>query len=221
MRVEYLGLMDYENAWELQKRIHKEVIEGGEERILLLEHPHVITLGKSAKSQNLIFPKEYLINQGIGVYEIERGGDVTYHGPGQLVGYLILKVKSVKRLVDNVEEAIKMALLKVHPFEFSRGPHRGVWLRNGKKIASIGMAIKRGVSMHGFALNLTVDLKYFNLINPCGLNPSVMTSLEKETGLKISPKEFYPIMRECLYKVFKRELQVGEKGLCGGQGKSE
>ncbi len=199
-RVEYLGTVPYKVAWDLQRRVHAEVVKGGQERIFLLEHPHVITLGKSANPKNLLFPREYLLQNGIEVYEVERGGDITYHGPGQLVGYFILRVKSVKRLVEAVESTIKEALLTVHDFEFSEGPHRGVWLKNGKKIASIGMAIKRGVSMHGFALNLTVDLRFFNLINPCGLNPSVMTSLEKETGKKITPKEFYPIIGEIISK---------------------
>jgi len=205
-RIEYLGLVPYKIAWDLQHRIHEEVLEGGEERILLLEHPHVITLGKSSKKENLLFPKEYLEKNGIEIYEVERGGDVTYHGPGQLVGYFIVRVKSVRELVDMVERAIKIALLEVYPFEFSEGPHRGVWLKNGKKIASIGMAVKKGVSLHGFALNLTVDLRFFNLINPCGLNSSVMTSLEKETGLRIPPSEFYPIMERAIILALHQQL---------------
>jgi len=205
-RIEYLGLVPYKIAWDLQHRLHEEVLEGGEERILLLEHPHVITLGKSSKKENILFPKEYLEKNGIEIYEIERGGDVTYHGPGQLVGYFIVRVKSVRELVDMVERAIKLALLEVYPFEFSEGPHRGVWLKNGKKIASIGMAVKKGVSLHGFALNLTVDLRFFNLINPCGLNSSVMTSLEKETGLRIPPSEFYPIMERVIISALHQQL---------------
>jgi len=205
-RIEYLGLVPYKTAWDLQHEIHREVLNGGEERILLLEHPHVITLGKSSKPGNLLFPKEYLEKSGIEIYEVERGGDVTYHGPGQLVGYFIVKVRSVRELVDTVERAIKLALLEVYPFEFSEGPHRGVWLKNGKKIASIGMAVKGGVSLHGFALNLTVDLRFFELINPCGLNPSVMTSLERETGLKIPPSEFYPIMERAIISVLHQPL---------------
>jgi lipoyl(octanoyl) transferase len=199
-------LVPYKIAWDLQHRIHEEVLEGGEEKILLLEHLHVITLGKSSKKENILFPKEYLEENGIEIYEVERGGDVTYHGPGQLVGYFIVRVKSVRELVDMVERAIKIALLEVYPFEFSEGPHRGVWLKNGKKIASIGMAVKKGVSLHGFALNLTVDLRFFNLINPCGLNPSVITSLEKETGLRIPPSEFYPIMERAIILALHQQL---------------
>lgn len=199
-------MVPYKIAWDLQHRLHEEVLEGGEERILLLEHPHVITLGKSSKKENILFPKEYLEKNGIEIYEIERGGDVTYHGPGQLVGYFIVRVKSVRELVDMVERAIKLALLEVYPFEFSEGSHRGVWLKNGKKIASIGMAVKKGVSLHGFALNLTVDLRFFNLINPCGLNSSVMTSLEKETGLRIPPSEFYPIMERVIISALHQQL---------------
>ncbi len=205
-RIDYLGLVPYKTAWELQHKIHKDVLNGGEERIILLEHPHVITLGKSSKPENVLFPREYLEKNGIEFYEVERGGDVTYHGPGQLVGYFIVRVKSIKELVNLVENSIKIALLEVYPFEFSEGPHRGVWLKNGKKIASIGMAVKRGVSLHGFALNLTVDLRFFNLINPCGLSSSVMTSLEKETGLRIPPSEFYPIMKRAIISVLHQRL---------------
>ncbi len=201
-----MGLVPYKTAWELQHKIHKEVLNGGEERIILLEHPHVITLGKSSKPENVLFPREYLEKNGIELYEVERGGDVTYHGPGQLVGYFIVRVKSIKELVNLVESTIKIALLEVYPFEFSEGPHRGVWLKNGKKIASVGMAVKGGVSLHGFALNLTVDLRFFNLINPCGLSSSVMTSLEKETGLKIPPSEFYPIMKKAIISVLHQRL---------------
>ncbi|NPB03244.1 MAG: lipoyl(octanoyl) transferase LipB [Thermotogae bacterium] len=190
MRIEWLGLVPYTEAWELQKKLHTEVLSGGPERILLLEHPPVITLGKSAKEKNLLLSPERLKERGIELFRVDRGGDVTYHGPGQLVGYLILRVSSAKRLVAYVEEIIKTSLLKVTPMKFSKGPHAGVWI-GSKKIASVGLAIKKGVSMHGFALNLTVDLAPFSLINPCGLPSSVMTTLEIETGLHVPPSEFY------------------------------
>jgi len=201
MKVEWLGTVPYAEAWDLQKRIHGEVVEGGEERVLLLEHPPVITLGKSAKRENLLFSPDVLRDRGVEVFEVDRGGDATFHGPGQLVAYFIVRTDSAKGLVSRIEEVIRRSLLKVANLEFTDGPHAGVWVR-GKKIASIGLALKRGVSMHGFALNLTVDLSYFSLINPCGLPSSVMTSLEVETGLHIPPVKFYPYVVSAIREVW-------------------
>ena len=200
MRVEWLGRVPYGEAWDLQKRLHAEVLSGGEERVLLLEHPPVITLGKSAKEENLLVPEDVLRMRGVEVFRVDRGGDATFHGPGQLVAYFIVRTDSPKELVRRLEEIVKDSLLQVADLEFTEGPHAGVWVR-GRKIASIGLALKRGVSMHGFALNLTVDLSYFSLINPCGLPSSVMTSLEVETGLHIPPEEFYPRVERAIREV--------------------
>ena len=200
MRVEWLGRVPYGEAWDLQRRLHAEVLSGGEERILLLEHPPVITLGKSAKEENLLVPEDVLRMRGVEVFRVDRGGDATFHGPGQLVAYFIVRTDSPKELVRRLEEIVKDSLLQVADLEFTEGPHAGVWVR-GRKIASIGLALKRGVSMHGFALNLTVDLSYFSLINPCGLPSSVMTSLEVETGLHIPPEEFYPRVERTIREV--------------------
>ncbi len=196
-----MGTVPYGEAWELQKRLHGEVVEGGEERVLLLEHPPVITLGKSAKDENLLIPPELLRQRGVSLYRVDRGGDATFHGPGQLVAYFIVRAKGGKEVVRKLEEVIKRSLLKVAELEFTEGPHAGVWVR-GKKIASIGLSLKRGVTMHGFALNLTVDLSYFSLINPCGLPSSVMTSLKVETGLHLPPKDFYPYVVESIGEVW-------------------
>ncbi len=200
MRVEWMGRVPYGEAWDLQRRLHAEVLAGGEERVLLLEHPPVITLGKSAKEDNLLVPEDILRMRGVEVFWVDRGGDATFHGPGQLVAYFIVRTDSPKALVGKLEEIIKRSLLRVVELDFTEGPHAGVWVR-GKKIASIGLALKRGVSMHGFALNLTVDLSYFSLINPCGLPSSVMTSLEVETGLHLPPEEFYPEVERSIREV--------------------
>lgn len=200
MRVEWLGRLPYGEAWDLQKRLHTEVLSGGEERVLLLEHPPVITLGKSAREENLLVPEDLLRMRGVEVFRVDRGGDATFHGPGQLVAYFIVRTDSPKELVRRLEEIVKDSLLQVADLEFTEGPHAGVWVRE-RKIASIGLALKRGVSMHGFALNLTVDLSYFSLINPCGLPSSVMTSLEVETGLHIPPEEFYPRVERVIREV--------------------
>ncbi len=197
MKVEWLGRVPYGEAWELQRELHAEVVAGGEGRVLLLEHPPVITLGKSAREENLLVPEDVLRTRGVEVFRVDRGGDATFHGPGQLVAYFIVRTDSPKLLVRNLEEIIKRSLLQVADLEFTEGPHAGVWVK-GRKIASIGLALKRGVSMHGFALNLTLDLSYFSLINPCGLPSSVMTSLEVETGLHLPPEEFYPVVERAI-----------------------
>ena len=196
-----MGTVPYGEAWELQKRLHSEVVGGGEERVLLLEHPPVITLGKSAKEENLLIPPELLRQRGVSLYRVDRGGDATFHGPGQLVAYFIVRAKGGREVVRKLEEVVKRSLLKVANMEFTEGPHAGVWVR-GKKIASIGLSLKRGVTMHGFALNLTVDLSYFSLINPCGLPSSVMTSLKVETGLHLPPEDFYPYVVEGIGEVW-------------------
>ncbi len=197
MKVEWLGRVPYGEAWELQRELHAEVVAGGEGRVLLLEHPPVITLGKSAREENLLVPEDVLRTRGVEVFRVDRGGDATFHGPGQLVAYFIVRTDSPKLLVRNLEGIIKRSLLRVADLEFTEGPHAGVWVK-GRKIASIGLALKRGVSMHGFALNLTLDLSYFSLINPCGLPSSVMTSLEVETGLHLPPEEFYPVVERAI-----------------------
>ncbi|NPA80310.1 MAG: lipoyl(octanoyl) transferase LipB [Thermotogae bacterium] len=199
--MEWLGTVPYSEAWELQRRLHAEVVSGGEERVLLLEHPPVITLGKSAKPENLLVPEEELERRGVEVFRVDRGGDATFHGPGQLVAYFILRTESAKRTVEALEEVVKRSLNRVAALNFTEGPHAGVWV-DGRKIASIGLALKRGATMHGFALNLTIDLSYFLLINPCGLPSSVMTSLKRETGLEIPPKDFYPYVIEAVEEVF-------------------
>lgn len=201
MKVEWLGTVPYGEAWELQKELHRKVVDGEEERVLLLEHNPVITLGKSAKDGNLLVPRDVLKTMGVEIFRVDRGGDATFHGPGQLVAYFIVRTESAKETVRRLEEVVKRSLLKVADMRFTEGPHAGVWVGK-KKIASIGLALKRGVTMHGFALNLTVDLTYFSLINPCGLPSSVMTSLKAETGLIVLPKDFYPHVVSAIREVW-------------------
>jgi lipoate-protein ligase B len=188
-----LDLMDYEKAWELQHHLwSKRVKSELPNLLLLLEHPHVITLGRRGNRSHLKASSDILDAMKIPIYQVERGGDITYHGPGQMIVYPILDLRDygyrLIRYVDQLEEVI-IKVLKDFGIEGEKDPsNRGVWV-NGDKIASIGVAIKRWVSFHGFALNYETDLKYFDLIHPCGLVGKKMTTLKKILGKQIFRKE--------------------------------
>ena len=189
MRVEDLGTMGYRDAWAEQERVHAEVLGGGEERLLLVEHPPVITLGRRpGRDVNVMASPERLAEMGVEVVQSDRGGDVTFHGPGQLVAYPIVKLNghglSVGAYVKRLEEAVVEALKRVD-IESRLDPGAvGVWADEGgrlAKICALGVRIKRGVSMHGIALNVTTDLRWFDLINACGLGRPV-TSVQRIVG---------------------------------------
>jgi lipoate-protein ligase B len=185
-----LGLMDYTKAWDLQHHLwSKRVEEKLPDLLLLLEHPHVITLGRRGNRSHLIVSPEVLEAMKIPIIHVERGGDITYHGPGQIVVYPILDLKDygyrLVRYVDQLEEVV-LRVLRDFGIEGGRDPsNRGVWV-DGEKIASVGVAIKRGVSFHGMALNYETDLKYFDLIHPCGLEGKRMTTMARILEAKIS-----------------------------------
>jgi lipoate-protein ligase B len=184
-----LGLIDYKKAWDLQRDLwSRRVKEELPDLLLILEHPHVITLGRRGNRSYLIASQEVLDAMAIPIYHVERGGDVTYHGPGQLVVYPILDLRGYEyrliRYVDQLEEVI-LRTLKDFGMEGRKDSlNRGVWV-NGEKIASLGVTIKRWVSFHGLALNYETDLSYFDLIHPCGLVGKKMTSMEKVLGRKV------------------------------------
>ncbi len=188
----WLGRRVYEEVWKLQREIHSRVSEASEkEKLLLVEHNPVITLGRRAQETNILLPQGELRRRGVEVFAIERGGDVTFHGPGQLVGYPILDLKkrglSVSSYVRILEESL-ITLLKRYGIEsYRRDGMIGVWTNAGK-IAAIGVAVRRWVTFHGFALNVCTDLSYFNLIVPCGLAEPV-TSIRAMTGLNIAPSD--------------------------------
>ncbi|WP_295815876.1 lipoyl(octanoyl) transferase LipB [uncultured Deinococcus sp.] len=186
-----LGVMPYRDAWALQRELHAQVLEGGKPTLLLVEHPPVLTLGRKAREgTNIVVTREYLTAQGIEVLEIERGGDVTYHGPGQLVAYVIFPVG--RRVVDFLrllEDATITALYTLGLHDARPNPgYAGVYVDprhvNGhlydQKIASFGVAVKRHVALHGLALNVTTNLQHFDLIVPCGLTDTQMTSVQRE-----------------------------------------
>jgi lipoyl(octanoyl) transferase len=183
--VVFLGTVPYEEALELQRELARERISGAipQDMLLLLEHPPVVTLGRSAKSKNLVASADFLASRGVELFEVERGGDVTFHGPGQLVGYPIIDLKRHKLdlhwYLRQVEEALIRTLAEYSiPAERNIG-FTGVWTKN-RKIASIGVHARDWVTWHGFALNVTTDLSYFDFIIPCGIDGVTMTSIERE-----------------------------------------
>jgi lipoyl(octanoyl) transferase len=185
-----LGPMGYEECLELQREVARQRISGSiaHDVLLLVEHPPVVTLGRSSKQKNLISSPAFLASRGVELFEVERGGDVTFHGPGQLVGYPIFDLKQHRQdlhwYLRSVEEALIRTLSEYGiPGERSTG-YTGVWTR-GRKIASIGVHARDWVTWHGFALNVTTDLSYFDLIVPCGIVGVEMTSIAKETGAPV------------------------------------
>ena len=172
-----LGRIDYASALQLQQKLAADRKQGlAPDHLLLLEHPHVITMGRNGHAENLLADDDILARAGIGFYPTDRGGDVTYHGPGQLVGYPILDLRDWKRdvgaYVRAVEETI-IATLADYGIEAGRIPKlTGVWVGE-RKIAAIGVHLSRWVTSHGFALNVSTDLSYFQYIVPCGLTRPV------------------------------------------------
>ena len=220
------GLIDYKEAWDRQKLWFDEMVEqkktvvGVEnfrplpsppQYFIVCEHPHVYTLGKNGQRNNLLINDEFLKKINASYYHIERGGDITYHGPGQLVGYPILDLErcklSLKKYIFCLEEAIIRTLLD-YQIESSRmDGATGVWLdvngKNPRKICAIGVRASRNVTMHGFALNVNTDLSYFSHINPCGFTDKGVTSLSKELALlKASPLEKPVDMNDVKRRVF-------------------
>jgi len=182
-----LGRVPYGEALELQRTIARDRISGAipQDVLLLLEHPPVVTLGRSSKEKHLVASPEFLQSHGVELFEVERGGDVTFHGPGQLVGYPIIDLKRHRQdlhwYLRKIEEALINTLADYEIPGERNTAYTGVWTR-GKKIASIGVHARDWVTWHGFALNVTTDLSFFDLIVPCGITGVVMTSIARELG---------------------------------------
>ena len=199
-----LGLIPYDTALGVQRESVARLHAGGtEEALYLLEHPHVVTRGRNASGSTLLASGELLAAKGVALVETDRGGDVTYHGPGQLVGYPILRLeegrRDIRRYVTDVEEVLIRALAQFSIEAHRHTTHRGVWV-GPRKIASLGIRISRWVTSHGFALNVNTDLSYFSLIVPCGIEGCKMTSIERELG---RPADM-PAVKEAVARVFSR-----------------
>ena len=193
MHIVDLGNMSWREAWDLQEQAHEKVLRGAEEVVFLVEHPHVITLGRQTdlSIRNLRYPPEELKKNGIDVVESDRGGNVTYHGPGQIVAYPIVRLVDHKLTVGKYVRVLQDAVIDCLGRCMVRGkcdPSAvGVWVEDKHqlaKICAVGVRVKRGVTMHGVALNVETDLKYFELIVPCGLEGRPVTSLRRVLGMR-------------------------------------
>ncbi len=210
--VEDLGYLSYKEAWEYQKAKFNNIIENKlqgkatENNLLLVEHPHVYTLGKHGKKENLLISKDFLKKINAEFYEIDRGGDITYHGPGQMVVYPIFDLENfgirTREFVNRLEETIIWLLRKYNIQTSRKQGAAGVWLDSQKtsarKICSIGIKSSRGATMHGIALNINTDLKYFSYINPCGFTDKGITSMQIELKKVV---DFSAVKKEFMYLI--------------------
>ncbi|GBD87335.1 octanoyltransferase [bacterium BMS3Abin03] len=188
-----LGTIDYKEAWNLQKRIFEQRYKNEvDDTLLLLEHSHTYTLGKTADKKNLVGTDEYLKKNNVSVYNIDRGGDITYHGPGQVVGYPVINLNNWERDTHKYLRALEEVIIKTcedYNLKTGRVPKfTGVWI-DDRKIAAIGIKVSRWITMHGFAFNVNTDLEFFNGIIPCGIKDKAVTSLQKELGKEINLNE--------------------------------
>lgn len=229
IQFEHLGLLDYQEAWDHQDKLFNSILElkaynrsaaADEQKItpnylLFCSHPHVYTLGKSGHESNLLLNETGLKAKGAAFYKINRGGDITYHGPGQLVGYPILDLDNfftdIHKYLRLLEEAVILTLQEYN-LETGRIPGlTGVWLdhvqqQNPRKICAMGVKCSRWVTMHGFALNINTDLTYFNNIVPCGISDKQVTSLAKELGHEVALTEVEEKLKSHLAFLFEATI---------------
>jgi len=220
-----LGKIDFKEAWEYQEKLFDKIVSvkgknrdlpPGEQikiknHLLFCEHPHVYTLGKSGSENNLLIDQLQLKAKDASFYKINRGGDITYHGPGQIVGYPIFDLElfnvRIKQYINKLEESI-IKTLSIYNLKGERLKNgTGVWLDpevpgKARKICAIGVRVSRFVTMHGFAFNVNTNLEYFNYINPCGFVDKGITSLEKELNTKIDMNNVKMVVREKMSEVF-------------------
>jgi lipoyl(octanoyl) transferase len=225
-----LGTVAYKTAWDVQEKLFAKIVEMKIQNrdleedkqqitpnyLLLCQHPHVYTLGKSGSMQNLLLSEQQLKDQNIDFYHINRGGDITYHGFGQIVGYPIVDLdnffQDIHRYMRALEEVIIRTIAEYGLLGGRISGLTGVWLDyeenapNPRKICALGVKTSRWVTMHGFALNLSTDLNYFNNIIPCGIDDKSVTSLEKELQKGISEEE----VKDKILKHFKEIFEVEE-----------
>lgn len=226
-----LGLIDYKEAWDYQEQKLQELVREREELkkdgkinaipqkqvFLFCEHPHVYTLGKSGKENNLLIKSDYLKRINASFYRINRGGDITYHGPGQIVGYPIIDLDSfrikIKEYIWMLEESIIRLLAGYNIIAVRMEGATGVWLVPGqtgksKKICAIGVRVSNRVTMHGFAFNVNTDLNYFKYINPCGFIDMEVTSLSRELGQEMNIEKIKSELKYSLAEIFNIEWKL-------------
>ena len=217
-----LGLIDYKEAWDYQEKRFNEILDVKKNNrkenrqdptlsyLLFCEHPHVYTLGKSGDENNLLVNEDYLKFRGATFYKINRGGDITYHGPGQIVGYPILDLDNfftdIHKYLRYLEEAVILTLADYGIKSTRSYGETGVWLDVGsekaRKICALGVRSSRWVTMHGFAFNVNCDLSYFGNIIPCGIVDKSVTSIQKELGKEVDMQEVQQKLKNHLKKLF-------------------
>ena len=214
-----VGFIGYAEAWALQKRlVAARKANAIEDVLLLCEHPHVITQGRNGKRENLLASEHVLQQKGVEFHATDRGGDITYHGPGQIVGYPILNLGTIRRdvvwYVRMLEEAMIQATAELGVAAKRVEGKTGIWVRYEnaeEKLAAIGVHISRWVTSHGFAYNVSTDLRYFDLIVPCGIADSKATSLERLLGRSVRREEIAPRIAKHFGEVFGLELRESSK----------
>jgi len=222
------GLVNYQEAWDHQEQLFSEIVRSKVQNrtlnpinptdnyLVFAEHPHVYTLGKSGKPENLLLNEADLLIKQANYYKINRGGDITYHGPGQLVGYPILDLDNfftdIHLYLRTLEEAV---ILTLADYGIAAGRYpgfTGVWLdaenSKARKICALGVRCSRWVTMHGFAFNVNPDLSYFKNIVPCGINDKDVTSMERELGEKVDINEVKKILRQHISVLFEMDILV-------------
>jgi len=211
------GLIDYKEAWDQQRALVEQVLaakqlpEAAAQQIIFCEHPHVYTLGRNGKANNLLINDRFLAGINAAYYQVDRGGDITYHGPGQIVGYPILDLErlrlGLKQYVFKLEEIVIQALKDFDITAERLDGATGVWIAvdkpEARKICAIGVRASRFVTMHGFALNVNTDLNYYRHINPCGFIDKGVTSMQQELGRQLNMEE----VKDCLRKWFLAEIK--------------
>ena len=220
IRFDDLGLMDYQEAWDYQEvkfnalvdyKRNPDGVVPPSQHLLFCEHPHVYTLGKSGDEHNLLIRQEFLKKINATYYKTNRGGDITYHGPGQIVGYPIVDLEylgiGLKQYVALLEDAIIELLNRYEIVATRMDGATGVWLDvdhpvKARKICAIGVRSSRHVTMHGFALNVNTNLDYFTYINPCGFETKGVTSMEKELGKSMDLTQIKEELRAILMRMF-------------------
>ncbi|MBI4539726.1 MAG: lipoyl(octanoyl) transferase LipB [Gemmatimonadetes bacterium] len=213
LQVRYLGVVSYGHGLELQDELVRRRRAGEiPDQLLLLEHPHVITLGTSARPEHVLTDHRERQRLGIELFETGRGGDVTYHGPGQLVGYPILDLNPDRRELHRYLRDLEQVLVETLEIFGLRAEQRpgltGVWVGNGK-IAAIGVRVSCGwITSHGFALNVNTDLRYFQAIVPCGIHDHPVTSMERQLGRPVALRTVADAATEAFARVFARQAIV-------------
>ena len=224
LRIRWLGRLPYGEAWDLQRAFWEGRVEGRsrDDYLLLVEHPPVITVGRNADGSNLLVSEEALAGRGVELHWVDRGGDVTYHGPGQLVGYPILRLDDPRQVVPYVRKLEQVLIDTLAGFGVAAWREEGltgVWTDQGK-VAAIGVRVSRGVTMHGFALNLDPDLEHFRLINPCGITDRPVATLSGLVGRRVTLEEATKALIPHFARVFGYgETETQLAAFIRGQGK--